>query len=62
MSSRARLLPEERQMQEIAIVNDLGWARTSDLSRALRVSTSTILRDLETLNTMVQVRQVHGGA
>ncbi len=61
-ASQPALLPEARRSQILAIVEQRGFARVSQLSRHLGVSEVTIRADLDALAQSRAVQRVHGGA
>ncbi|MFW6032517.1 MAG: DeoR/GlpR family DNA-binding transcription regulator [Phycisphaeraceae bacterium] len=52
----------ERQQKLLAMLRERGAAQLEELARELGVSTSTVRRDLETLEEQGAVRRTHGGA
>ncbi len=61
-ASQPALLPEARRSQILAIVEQRGFVRVSQLSRLLAVSSVTIRGDLDALASHRAVQRVHGGA
>lgn len=56
------MLVEERRQKVLQIVSRKGFATLSDLARAIRVSESTLRRDLEYLHQQGLLKRTHGGA
>jgi DeoR family transcriptional regulator of aga operon len=56
------LLPEARRSQILAIIEQRGFVRVSQLSRYLGVSDVTVRADLDALASNRAVQRVHGGA
>ena len=56
------MLIVQRQQQLIELLKDRRSAQLDELAEALQVSTSTVRRDLETLERRGQVERTHGGA
>src|SRR4051812_21525787 len=62
MSRTRPVLVEERHQQILDLVSRQGFVALADLARAIRVSESTIRRDLDHLNDRGLVRRTRGGA
>jgi DeoR family transcriptional regulator, fructose operon transcriptional repressor len=56
------LLVEERRQRVLDLVSRKGFVGLAELARAIRVSQSTIRRDLEFLHQQGRLRRTHGGA
>jgi DeoR/GlpR family transcriptional regulator of sugar metabolism len=56
------VLVEERRQRVLDLVSRKGFAGLAELARAIRVSQSTIRRDLEYLHQQRLLRRTHGGA
>jgi len=56
------MLVETRRRRLLELVSRQGFATLDELVRALRVSESTIRRDLEALDVAGSVKRTHGGA
>jgi DeoR family fructose operon transcriptional repressor len=56
------LLVEERRQRVLDLVSRKGFVGLAELARAIRVSQSTIRRDLEYLHQLGRLRRTHGGA
>jgi DeoR/GlpR family transcriptional regulator of sugar metabolism len=56
------VLVEERRQRVLDLVSRKGFVGLADLARAIRVSQSTIRRDLEYLHQQGRLRRTHGGA
>jgi len=59
---KKKFLSHRRRELITAVVEEHGAARVSELSEQFGVSTMTIRRDIEALDTASQVRRTHGGA
>ena len=56
------MLIAERQRRLLAMLRDRKAAELEEMARVLAVSSSTVRRDLETLERLGQVQRTHGGA
>lgn len=56
------MLAEDRQNKIVAMVHEAGSATVPELAEVLDVTTSTIRRDLATLDRAHKIVKVHGGA
>src|SRR5262245_60146127 len=56
------MLVEERRQRVLDLVSKRGFVALADLARDIRVSESTIRRDLDHLHRAGAVRRTHGGA
>jgi DeoR family fructose operon transcriptional repressor len=56
------VLVEERRQRVLDLVSRKGFVGLAELARAIRVSQSTIRRDLEHLHQQGRLRRTHGGA
>jgi DeoR/GlpR family transcriptional regulator of sugar metabolism len=56
------MLVEERRQRVLDLVSSKGFIALADLAEAIRVSESTIRRDLDVLHQQGVVRRTHGGA
>ena len=56
------MLVEERRQRVLDLVSRKGFAGLAELARAIRVSQSTIRRDLDHLHQQGLLRRTHGGA
>ena len=55
------MLAEERRSRVLEMVRSKGFAALPDLANELRVSESTIRRDLDHLEELGEARRTHGG-
>ena len=62
VSSKPKELAPKRQEQLRRIVREAHVVRVEDLSRLLNVSSATVRRDLDQLESLGEIRRVHGGA
>ncbi|MFP4165927.1 MAG: DeoR/GlpR family DNA-binding transcription regulator [Opitutales bacterium] len=56
------MLAPERQQQILALLEEQGTVRTTDLAEEFQVTDETIRRDLQALAENHQVNRIHGGA
>ena len=56
------MLAEQRHQRIIEILQENGVVRTTQLAEAMHVSTETIRKDLDALDTEGRLNKVHGGA
>ncbi|KGJ78361.1 D-beta-D-heptose 1-phosphate adenosyltransferase [Cryobacterium roopkundense] len=56
------MFAEERQLLIATLVSDRGRVTVSDLASRFNITSETVRRDLDTLETARQLRRVHGGA
>ncbi len=62
MHGRADLIPAQRRDRVLEFLLTRGGASIQELAETLRISTSTVRRDLERLEGDGHVRRTHGGA
>src|SRR5947209_12477201 len=58
----ARVLVQERRQKVLDLVSRRGFVTLADLAEALRVSESTLRRDLDHWNEQGMLKRIHGGA
>jgi DeoR/GlpR family transcriptional regulator of sugar metabolism len=56
------VLAQERRQKVLDLVSRRGFVSLNDLSRTLKVSESTLRRDLDHWRELGQVKRIHGGA
>src|SRR3954447_1744712 len=61
-SGRAQMLVEERRQRVLDLVSARGFVALADLAESVKVSESTIRRDLDFWHQQGIVRRTHGGA
>lgn len=56
------MLVEERRQKVLELVSERGFVALADLARALKISESTVRRDLDFLDQQGSLKRTHGGA